>query len=83
MIDISKAKWEFSPEDNYIFRWLDENGFDAILEKQGINSMRVMVSKDGVKDNAVFASGRKFDVKSYMEAYRKTFEMLCKMQGGR
>lgn len=80
MIDTSKAKWEFSEEDIYIFKWLDENGFDAILEKQYISKLIVTVTKDGITDNAEFTSGKKFDVCSYMEQYRRTFEMLCKIK---
>ena len=80
MIDTSKAKWEFSKEDRYIFDWLEKNGFDAVLEKQYISKMKVTVSKNGVVDNAEFVSGVKFDVKSYMEQYAKSFELLCELQ---
>ena len=79
MIDVSKAKWEFSKEDEYIFDWLEKNGFDAVLEKQHISKLYVTVSKDGVTDRARFESGMRYDVKSYMEQYRKSFELLCKL----
>ena len=80
MIDISKAKWEFSKEDKYIFDWLEKNGFDAVLEKQYVSKLYVTVSKDGVTDHAMFVSGMKYNVKAYMETYRKKFELLCKLQ---
>ena len=80
MIDISKAKWEFSKEDKYIFKWLEENGFDAVLEKQYISKLYVIVSKDGVTDHARFESGMRYNVKAYMEQYRKSFDLLCKLQ---
>lgn len=80
MIDTSKAKWEFSKEDKYIFDWLDKNGFDAVLEKQYISKMKVTVTKDGVTDNAEFISGMRYNVKKYMEQYRKSFELLCRLQ---
>lgn len=80
MIDTSKAKWEFSKEDKYIFKWLEENGFDAVLEKQYISKMKVTVTKNGVTDNAEFVSGMRYDVKAYMEQYRKSFELLCRLQ---
>lgn len=80
MIDTSKAKWEFSKEDKYIFNWLEENGFDAVLEKQYISKMKVTVSKNGVTDKAEFRSGDRFDVKSYMKQYGKSFELLCELQ---
>ena len=79
MIDVSKAKWELSKEDKYIFEWLKKNGFDAVLEKQFISKMKVIVTKNGVTDNAEFISGIKFDVKSYMEQYGKSFELLCEL----
>lgn len=79
MIDLSKAKWEFSKEDKYIFDWLKQNGFDAVLEKQYISKMKVTVTKNGVTDNAEFISGVRFNVKEYMEQYRETFELLCKL----
>ena len=80
MIDTSKAKWEFSKEDKYIFNWLKENGFDAVLEKQFISKMKVTVTKDGVTNHAEFPSGMKFDVKSYMKQYGKSFDMLCELE---
>lgn len=80
MIDTSKAKWEFSKEDKYIFDWLEKNGFDAVLEKQYISKMKVAVSKNGVTDNAEFISGTIFDVISYMEQYRKSFDLLCELE---
>lgn len=79
MINTEKAKWQFSKEDNYIFEWLDKNGFDAVLEKQYISKLHVTVTKDGVTDHARFESGMRYDVKSYMEQYRKSFELLCKI----
>lgn len=79
MIDTSKAKWDFSKEDKYIFKWLEENGFDAVLEKQYISTLHVTVSKNGVTDHPRFPSGMKYDVKSYMEQYGKSFEMLCEL----
>lgn len=79
MIDTSKAKWEFSKDDKYIFDWLEKNGFDAVLEKQYISKMKVTVSKNGVTDNAEFISGIKFDAKSYMDQYGKSFDLLCEL----
>ena len=80
MIDTSKAKWEFSKEDKYIFDWLEKNGFDAVLDKQYISKLYVTVSKDGVTDNARFESGMRYNVKSYMEQYGKSFELLTKLK---
>lgn len=80
MIDTSKARWEFSKEDKYIFDWLEMNGFDVVLEKQYISKMKVTVSKNGITDNAEFISGTRFDVKSYMEQYGKSFNLLCELR---
>lgn len=76
MIVTNKAKWEFSKEDKYIFDWLEENGYDAVLEKQYLNKMVVMVMKDGITELAEFPSGKRYDVQAYMEQYHKSFEML-------
>ena len=81
MINTEKAKWEFSKEDKYIFEWLEKNGFDAVLEKQYVSKLYVTVTKNGVTDHARFESGMRYDVKSYMEQYGKSFELLCKLQG--
>ena len=79
MIDTSKAKWDFSKEDAYIFEWLEQHGFDAVLERQSITTMKITVSKDGVTDEATFPSGRRFDVQAYMEQYGKSFDLLCEL----
>lgn len=81
MIDTRKAKWEFSKEDKYIFDWLDKNGFDAVLETQYISKLYVTVSKDGVTDHARFESGKRYNVKAYMEQYGASFELLAKLKG--
>ena len=80
MIDTSKAKWELSKEDAYVFEWLQANGFDAVLVKQYVSKMKVTVSKDGVTDHAEFTSGRKYDVKAYMEQYGRAFEQQRRIQ---
>ena len=79
MIDLSKQKWDFSKEDKYIFAWLEQHGFDAVLEKQYIPKMTVTVSKNGVTDKADFISGIRFDVKAYMEQFKKSFDTLCEL----
>lgn len=79
MIDLRNQKWDFSKEDEYIFAWLDQHGFDAVLEKQYISRMKVTVSKNGFTDETSFPSGVRFDVKSYMEEWEKSFNMLCEL----
>ena len=80
MIDTAKARWEFSSEDRYIFEWLEKNGFDAVLEKQNITTMRVRVSRDGFTSVETFPSGRRFDVKAFMDLFAKQFELFCKLE---
>lgn len=37
MIDISGKKWDFSKEEEYAIKWLNDNGFNGRLEKQYIS----------------------------------------------
>lgn len=80
MIDISKAKWELSKEEQLIFKWLEDNGYDAVLDKQFVNKIYVSVTKDGLTDNAQFLCGFKYDVKGYMEQYGKSFDLLKRLE---
>lgn len=80
MVDISKAKREFSKEDKYILDWLNNNGFDAVLKKQRISKLYMTVSKDGVTDHAKFESRLGYSIEEYMECYRRFFELLCELQ---
>jgi hypothetical protein len=86
VIDTSKAKWDLSKEDAYIFDWLQANGYDAVLEKQYVSKMKVKVTKDGVTDLAEFPSGKRYNVQAYMEQYGRAFELLRtihQMEGGK
>lgn len=80
MRDTTKAKWDFSKEDEQIFDWLEKHGFDAILEKQYISKMKIRVSKNGLESVEDFPSGRVFDVSAYMGNFLQSWEMFSKIQ---
>lgn len=47
MIDISNAKWDFSKEEKYAIKWLNENNFDGKIIKQYISKTVFEISRDG------------------------------------
>lgn len=84
MIDTSKAKWEFSKEIKYAIEWLDENGFDSILEKQNTSKTVFFVSKGGVNDTLEITVSRERDIKKHLSNFEKSFDLkreLCKLRG--
>ena len=79
MIDTSKAKWEFSKEIKYVIVWLDQNGFDAVLEKQNINKTVFSVSKSGVNDTLEITVLREKDIKKHLSNFEKSFDLKCEL----
>lgn len=80
MIDISKAKWNFSKEETYAICWLNEHGFDGKIEKQYIIKTVFTISKDGITEKFELPQGVKFNVISYMEQFSRNWDMLCELQ---
>ena len=74
MIDISKAKWEFSKEVEYAINWFNENGYDGTLDKQYMSKTKFTVIKDGVDDKFELPSYIT-DIKGYMNAYEYTHSL--------
>ena len=79
MIDTSKAKWEFSKEIKYVIEWLDQNGFDAILEKQNTSKTVFFVSKGGVNDTLEITVSREKDIKKHLSNFEKSFDLKCEL----
>lgn len=81
MIDMSKAKWEISKEEKYAAQWFEDNGFDAVLEKQYISKTIFTVTKDGVSDKWELPQGLpKINLKKVMEQFKTNWDMLCELQ---
>lgn len=80
MIDITKQKWNFSKEEKYAIKWLNEHGFSGELKKQYISKTVFSVCKDGVQDSFELPQGlKKMNVKKYMEQFSKNWGMLVEL----
>ena len=47
-IDISGAKWDFSREEKYVIKWLEDNGFTGKIVKQYISKTIFEIAKMGL-----------------------------------
>lgn len=82
MIDVSNAKWDLSNSEKFAIKWLEENGYDGKIIKQYISKTIFEVSKDDVTDKFELAQGIKFgSIETYMEMFKKSWKMLCKLNG--
>lgn len=75
-IDISGAKWDFSREEKYVIKWLEDNGFTGKIVKQYISKTIFEIAKDGITDRFELPQGIVFkDIRGYMEQYKKNWEL--------
>lgn len=80
MIDISNAKWDFSKEEKFAIKWLEENGFEGKVIKQYLSKTEFEISKDGITNKFTLPQGIAFrNIKGYMEQYRENWKMLCEL----
>lgn len=80
MIDISKAKWDFSKEEKYAIKWLEDNGFEGRIEKQYVSKTIFTISKNGVTTKFELPQGVVFkNIASYMEQYKRNWELTCEL----
>ena len=80
MIDISNAKWDFSKEEKYAIKWLENNGFEGRIEKQYVSKTIFTISKDGVTTKFELPQGVVFkNIAGYMEQYKKNWELTCEL----
>lgn len=81
MIDISNAKWDFSKEEKYAIKWLNENNFDGKIIKQYISKTVFEISRDGVSDKFELPQGVVFkNIKGYMNQFMNNWKMFCELQ---
>jgi hypothetical protein len=81
MIDISGKKWDFSKEEEYAIKWLNDNGFNGKLEKQYISKTIFTIEKDGITEKFELPQGIKnMNISAYMDQYAKNWDMLCELQ---
>ena len=79
MIDLCKAKWTLSREEQYAVEWFEKNGFSGALDRQYISKTKFTVAKNGVTDKFELQCGSGYDIAAYMEQYGRSFEQLCEL----
>lgn len=80
MIDKSKAKWDFSKEEIFAIKWLEENGFEGRVEKQYVSKTIFTISKDGITQKFELPQGIVFkSISNYMEQFRHNWELTCEL----
>ena len=80
MLDLSKVKWDMSPEEKYAVKWFNDHGFDGDVQ-QLLSKTKFTVTKNGVTDTSFqIPTIPKVKVKDLMEQYSRSFELLCKLQ---
>lgn len=81
MKDLSKQKWEFSNGEVKAIKWLEDNNFDIVLNKQNLSKTQFMVSKNGVSDKFELPQCMDYDIDSYMKLFARQFELTVKLRG--
>lgn len=81
MIDVSCAKKNFSKEEQYAIKWLNEHNFDGRVEKQYVSKSIFTISKDGVTDKFELSAGISAgDMARYMKQFEQNWNTLCELQ---
>lgn len=79
MIDTSNIKKETSKHEEYAIQWFNDNGFTGKVLHQWVSETAFEVERDGVTDSFrltyTMQDPRKCDIASYMEQFRKSFEL--------
>ena len=81
MIDVSKAKWDLSEEEEYAVKWFNDNGFDGKLDNQYLSKTKFNLTKNGVSDvfelpNAI----KNINIENVMRDDARLFDMMCKLR---
>lgn len=80
MLDLSKVKWDMSPEEKYAVKWFNDHGFDGDVQ-QLLSKTKFTVTKNGVTDTSFqIPTIPNVKIKDLMEQYEKSFAMICKLQ---
>ena len=78
MQNLDKKEWEFSAGEKYAIRWLEEHGFDVVLEKRYISKDIFRVSRDGLTDKFQLPLGdHRIDYRGVMDQFDKHWALLC------
>lgn len=76
MIDISKARYEFSKAEEGFIKYLNEHEFEGSVEKQYVNKTVFIISRDGVTDR--YELQRETNVATpYLEWFEGYWDLKC------
>lgn len=78
MIDLRLAKNDFSKNEKYVIKWLNDNQFEGKIVKQYVSKTIFEIEKDGIVDKFELPQGIE-NISSYMKQYQKNWNMLCEL----
>jgi glycerophosphoryl diester phosphodiesterase len=78
MIDLRLAKNDFSKNEKYVIKWLNDNQFEGKIVKQYVSKTIFEIEKEGIVDKFELPQGIE-NISSYMKQYQKNWNMLCEL----
>lgn len=78
MIDLRLAKNDFSKNEKYVIKWLNDNQFEGKIVKQYVSKTIFEIEKDGIVDKFELPRGIE-NISAYMKQYQKNWNMLCEL----
>lgn len=78
MIDLRLAKNDFSKNEKYVIKWLNDNQFEGKIVKQYVSKTIFEIEKDGIVDKFELPQGIE-NISAYMKQYQKNWNMLCEL----
>lgn len=78
MIDLKLAKNDFSKNEKYVIKWLNDNQFEGKIVKQYVSKTIFEIEKDGIVDKFELPRGIE-NISAYMKQYQKNWNMLCEL----
>ena len=70
MIDLRLAKNDFSKNEKYVIKWLNDNQFEGKIVKQYVSKTIFEIEKDGIVDKFELPRGIE-NISAYMKQYKK------------
>lgn len=68
----------------YVIWWFVHNGFFGSLVRNNTNKTEWVVTRNGITDTFTLTASnqnpKKCDIKSYMDSFRKSFDMKCEIE---
>lgn len=78
MIDLRLAKKDFSKNEKYVIKQLNDNQFEGKIVKQYVSKTIFEIEKDGIVDKFELPRGIE-NISAYMKQYQKNWNMLCEL----